>query len=128
MGIKVKEPDFNSSIDSMPPPNKEDNPSIVKEIQDEIYNPDSYWNENINELMKMKEIEVELPGKENEIKNIFGMKETVKKSKNIFNVFNVKQMTMELNENVNKNDEELNMFFDTKPNSNDTDDAQNAAI
>jgi hypothetical protein len=130
LGIKIKEPSFNSSIDSI---DNEDNPSVVSKMPEEIYKPISYWNETMNELMKMKEVEVGLPVKENEsFKNIFGVKDVVPKSKHIFAVFNVKQMSLESNENVNKTEEPLieepyNMFLETKPNSNDTD-GQNIAI
>ena len=81
MGIKVKEPEFNSSMDY------EDYPDFNQKIKNmkneitentdifasnklgpsEIYDPSAYWNENLNAI---KENYVELLGKENVKKEV----------------------------------------------------------
>ena len=144
MGIKIKEPEFNYSSDSISFEEINDAVDKPKNINFKIektedidtdndklgpndnYNPVSYWNERLNDLNKIKEVKINLPLPKKEIKdtNLFSFKENKNiKTKNIFNVSNIKHLG--LNEKINNdNDEDLEIFLTTKPNSNDVNDEQ----
>jgi hypothetical protein len=104
------------------------------------YNPNSYWLNNLYELNKIKDMKINLPNTisnsnlpkfilnnlphtntVNKVSNFLSFKDDYKneKIKNGFNFTNFK--CLELNENNfnNENEEDLQIFLTTKPNSDD---------